>query len=297
MNLSEQEVSTSKGYQDFLSELLAIESGIRPELHNWYVENWDKPVLRYPKVTKPGRAVRDTFSGKVIHTPTTVREYFERLGVVSLFDPSDRACLIEMQYRSTNALGFIGYQIGEKILAAQGYYVPAEVMAPIDGQLRRLPRFYAAALADRHWIAGRTTAIIQGDTGERVVSTDVNEWAGHFTGKAGLHSLNDLMRPYHQDRLMDELLHESCRALRAGWYDAPVIPETSEQMRFAHRKKSIVSQSYTLSGLLAAAHLCGTKGVFQFLSTGTEPQDEFGTSMLHYLDYFSGYALPFEELQ
>ena len=68
-------------------------------------------------------------------------------------------------------------------------------------------------------------------------------------------------------------------------------------MCFAHRKKTIANQSYTLSGLLAAAHLCGTKGVFQFLSTGIGPQDEFGTSMLHYLDYFSGYALPFEELQ
>lgn len=287
----------SKGYQDFLNELLAIESGIRPDLHNWYVENWDKPVLRYPKVTKPGRAVRDTFSGRVIHTPTTVCEYFERLGVVSLFDPSDRVCLKEMQYRSTNALGFVGYQIGEKILATQGYYVPVEVMTPIDGRLHRLPRYYAAALADRHWMAGRTTAIILGDTGEHVISTDVNEWGGHFTGKAGLHSLNDLMQPYHQDRLMDELLRASCRELRADWHDAPAFPETSEQIRFSHQKASSAGHSYTLSGLLAAAHLCGTKGVFHFLSTGIGQQDEFGTSMLHYLDYFSGYTLPFEEFQ
>jgi hypothetical protein len=287
----------TRSYQAFLNELLAVESGIRPELFSWYLENMDRPVLSYPKVMKPGRVVRDTFSGSPIYTLTTVREYFERLGVFSLFDSNDYNCLREMQYRSINALGFVGYQIGESILVAHGYYQPVETVKFIADRPYQLPCFYAAALSDRYWMSGRTTAVIRLDSGATVVSTDVNEWRGCFTGKAGLNSLSDLMQPYNQDRLIEELLIESHRELRAVRHDAKKPRDRSEHVLHPDSRKLCNTRSYTLSGLLAAAHLCGTQGVLQFLATGNTPQDEFGTSIQHYLEHFSGYVMPFEEFE
>jgi len=47
----------------------------------------------------------------------------------------------------------------------------------------------------------------------------------------------------------------------------------------------------TKSGLLAASHLAGARGVRLFLTTRANPTDCNGTSVSHYLKEFSGYSI------
>ena len=52
------------------------------------------------------------------------------------------------------------------------------------------------------------------------------------------------------------------------------------------------SVEITLTGILAAAHLRGYPATIDLLLNGTLSTDEYGTSILQYIDQFGGYDFP-----
>lgn len=53
-----------------------------------------------------------------------------------------------------------------------------------------------------------------------------------------------------------------------------------------------VSVELTLTGILAAAHLRGAYGTLNSLLGAAVSTDEYGTSILQYIDHFGGYYSP-----
>ena len=62
----------------------------------------------------------------------------------------------------------------------------------------------------------------------------------------------------------------------------------SEKIEWISRKEGY---DYSLSGCLAASHLCGVEAVFCYLKSESDAQDETGTSLQAYLKRFSGFEL------
>lgn len=295
-------VAERGGFSAFLDALRAFESGIDPERHAFYVENFRRPVLQYPPVSSPGEVVRDPETGGYAPEPCTVEEYFRRLGVLHLFDEQRPRSLVAMQYASTNALGFVGYQLGEAVLIDTGYYraarrpVAAGNLSPEDAQAHRdgepptCDSLYVGGIDDRAWRDGRTTHLHRSpDTGELVLATHVNRWRGEFLGKAGISSFDDLRGQAAQEILIRDILRFNHDRLvrRLAENGAELGPLLAQALPRS-------GPAATVSGVLAAAHLCGAYGAADALVQGTAPSDEFGTSMHAYLARFSGYRTPFD---
>ena len=135
---------TKGSFQDFLNTLRAFESGIDPAKAEFYKQNLDAPILRYAKVVAPGLPVRDPATGSLIIEPTTVNQYFTKLGLNTIYNPNaaDQAEMFKtMQYSSLNAWGFIGYQLGEALMIDTGYYSPQKYVSATES----LDKFYIFA--------------------------------------------------------------------------------------------------------------------------------------------------------
>jgi hypothetical protein len=280
------------GLTEFLDALRAFESGIDPNRFAFYLEQYDRPTLDYFEVERPGRARREWMSGDLRIRRMTVREYFAALGVEACFDRTDPNSLRRMQYRSLNPLGFVGYQFGEAILIATAYYEPETVTVEHEGRRIECPRYYAAALQSNDWRAGCVEKPVLGVTGDLVVTTDTNRWEGRFTGKHGIQCLEDLMRPERQEVVIRDTLafNFRCvtRALSEQGRDLNELLRVGPSPRSAHETRP---KPRTLSGVLAATHLCGQQGVLRMLVTEEPTADEWGTSAVEYLDRFSGYEV------
>ena len=275
----------NRTFDHFLSDLRAFESGIDTDSHAWYSANYNTPVVTAPCVTAPGRVVRDD-TGSIEFQRMTVAEYFVSLGVSHLFDDASVECLRAMQYAVVNCLGFIGYQIGEAILITTRYYVPEKIGVVTDGTMVQYERFYCDALESSTWRGGCREMLHRSPgASKEVLATDVNRWRGTFTGKHGVFGLGDLKKPERQDLVIREILHHNYeRTYRALAHDA---------VKCTHRGPTTSKPEYSVSGVLAAAHLCGADAVINFVRSGRVARDEFGTSLPDYLHKFSGYDTPY----
>ncbi|GLZ50074.1 hypothetical protein Acsp06_62590 [Actinomycetospora sp. NBRC 106375] len=205
----------------------------------------------------------------------TVQEYFETLGV------SDSRDLRRARYRVINAYGFVGFQLGEAALVDTGHYRPEAVVHESDEGRSLCDRFYIGGLPDGVWRDGvREVLVRRPRTARDVLATDVNRWRGTFTGKDGIHDMEDLKDPAKQTKAVLTLWEHNHRIL----IEARGIAHTSR------------SGPVTTSGALAAAHLCGPHGVVRFLAYGRPQTDEFKTSLERYLTAFSGYRTPYEDI-
>jgi hypothetical protein len=262
-------------FDRLLAKLLAMESGLSPSRFDWYVENLNVPVISYVKVSAPGRCLRDPSTGQVMQVPMSVSEYFQALGVAHLFDRADPSCIRAMQYSSTNALGFVGYQFGEAALQALGYYQPARSDMHTALFAPGLEIIYRGDIPHETWVNGKTRTLLDAEE-PAVIATDVNEWQGVFTGKSGVNQFADLCRGDTQELIIRELLEHNFNILINLFDGAIPLPD-----------------NVTLSGVLAAAHLSGAYGVAAHLRDARVTVDEFGTPVQKYLTEFSGYYLPF----
>lgn len=269
---------------DFLSALLAMESGIDMDQFPWYVENFDQLAMAYAAVEAPGRIARDAATGTRVEERITVREYFSRLDVLHLFDDGRPLSIKNMQYHSTNALGFIGYQFGEAVLISSEYYEPARVEVLLNGKREWVESYYVGGIPDKVWARG-VRQVLHRPEGQdaMILATDVNLWKGKFTGKNGVSTLDDLKSGEKQDAIMSDILLMN-EATLLSLLRHPSMLVSPERVPGGHSE-------ITLSGILAAAHLCGAWGVAKFLNSGVVSADEFGTSILLYLQKFSGYEL------
>lgn len=280
-------------FRDFLAHLLGFESGIDPQRFDWYVARLDEPSVRYPKVTSPGRPVREAETGELIVTTLTVREYFATLAVADMFDASQAGCLRRMQYRAVNALGFVGYQIGERVLRQQGYYRPVLVGRSIGGRTCMLESYYVGGVPNAAWRSGVKEALHEDpETGELIVATDANRWEGAFTGKNGVFSLEDLLVPDHQEKVIVDLLRAGLEAVREGLErnGAALVDAFAGPRAFCMGEGlPDLDVRLTLSGILAAIHLRGVPATLDMVLHGRTSEDEFGTSILQYVVEFGGY--------
>lgn len=277
--------------QQFLSRLRVRETGLDLDSFAWYCDHYDCGVVYGPAVSAPGRVIRNPETGLPAIVQMTVREYFMALGVDALFDPGQPDCLIPMQYAATNALGFIGgYQFGEALLAQYGFYEPERVA--VGGIGASCPRFYCGDLDGTHWRGGCREQVHRNRwTGMMTVMTDVNLWRGRFTGLEGVDSLDALKTEEVQERLIRIVLRGYGRELLSGFGRGATPYHLCHALYEAYpdvRRPGLPPLS-ALSGLLAAAHLGGVNAVLALLNGRGSREDEFGTSMLSYINEFQGF--------
>lgn len=283
-------------FQQFLDQMRAFESGVDPAKASFYQQNLDNPVYNYAQVTAPGEIVRDPVTGSMVSEPTTIREFFTKLGIISLYDESavDQAEMFrQMQYNSLNAWGFIGYQLGEAVLISAGYYSPRQVQDNAD-----LLDSYYIFMPDSTWANGvkQARSEIPGSGGNYIMATDTNLWLGDFVGKNDIHSLNDLRIPDKQELVirdvmrfnygvMSELLAKAnmtwAQALDKSW------PGTDDM-------GNPITIQATMSGILAAAHLRGAWGTADLLTNNNVTCDELGTCITTYIQKFGGFNTIFD---
>jgi hypothetical protein len=160
------------------------------------------------------------------------------------------------QYTFENPqLGFLGkYQFAEVLLIRLGYY--------------QASRYYGNG-------------------------ADKNYWRGTWTNKQGINSKAKLLNsPQVQEAAIRE-------AFSVYWQDInyslkkqgkSINDYLGKSVKFSDGGKT-KSITVTHSGLLAAAHLRGYENVVNLLVKGNISRDEFGTSILEYLEKFGGYSV------
>ncbi len=159
-----------------------------------------------------------------------------------------------MAYKSMNTLGFVGYQFGEALLIDLGYY---------DDDV-----FYGN---------GAST----------------NTWDGSWTGKNGVSSLDEFTTQSAQDVAIREALGHNMKIIEAGLSAAgQSLDDFVGTTRTYNQNGTEVSVQLTLSGILAGAHLSGAYAVVNLLLSDSVAADEFGTSILQYIEQFGGFDTP-----
>lgn len=160
----------------------------------------------------------------------------------------------QMQYKSMNSLGFVGYQFGEALLIDLGYYKD-----------------------DVYYGNGAAT----------------NTWDGTFTGKNGIHSLDDLKTDL-QEHVIRDAFGYNLNVIKAGLAASGKSLDDFIGQDFTYQDTNGAQVTVTLSmtGILAASHLRGAWGTLALLQNGSSSADENGTSILKYIQQFGGYDAP-----
>ena len=159
-----------------------------------------------------------------------------------------------MAYRSMNSYGFVGYQFGEALLIDLGYY-------------------------DDNFYYGNGAA--------------TNTWDGTWTGKNGVDSLAEFMTAEAQDVAIREEFGFNLNTIETGLSAAgQSLEDFLGTTRTYVQNGEEVTVTLTLTGILAAAHLRGAPAVVALLLSDTVSADEYGTSILQYIEQFGGYDAP-----
>ncbi|MCA3078621.1 MAG: hypothetical protein ING71_07535 [Rhodocyclaceae bacterium] len=276
------------GIESFLDALLTAETGLEASRADWYAANLDRRVLRYWAVRWPGELERDPATGDPRLEAVTVAEYFQRLGVAWLCDRVRPETVAAARYSVINGWGFIGFQMGEALLIETGHYLPNVVdRRRPSGRSLPTPSFYSGDVPNLAWAGGVTSTSHRPYGGpQEIVATHVNQWQGAFTGLDGADSLEAFRTQAVQERVFRSVLRHNYRrilqlAAAAGFDLNRRLDEISRRDGAA----------YTISGCLAAAHLCGPAGLYRYLATESEAWDETGTRFSSYLARFSGFAV------
>lgn len=128
---------------------------------------------------------------------------------------------------------------------------------------------------------------------------DKNYWRGTWTNKRGINSKAKLLNTpavqeaaireafavYYQD--INYLLKQRRKSIN---------DYLGKRQKFSDGGKS-KTITITLSGLMAAAHLRGPDNVVNLLIQGKVSRDEFGTSILEYLENYGGYDTSLQDFK
>jgi uncharacterized protein YkwD len=157
------------------------------------------------------------------------------------------------QYKVENSLGFMGkYQFGEPLLIDLGYY--------------KANTFYGNG-------------------------ADKNYWRGTWTGKNGISSKEQFQNsPTVQELAIRE-------AFKLNWerVNSALTAKGQSIDSYLGKQKTFTDKGtsktikISLSGVLAGAHLRGPYGVANLLLNNEVSHDEYGTSILRYMEEYGGY--------
>lgn len=159
----------------------------------------------------------------------------------------------DLQYRSVSALGFVGYQFGEALLIDLGYYAA--------------PSYYGNGAAS-------------------------NTWSGTFTGKDGIHSLDDLKTGL-QESVVLAALGYSLDVLATGLaaQGKTLDDYVGATATYTNEAGAAASVTLTQSGILAASLQNGVWSVLDFLLNGAVATDDVGNAILQHAARFGDYDI------
>ena len=120
-----------------------------------------------------------------------------------------------------------------------------------------------------------------------------NLWTGRFTGKNGVDSFATLKTDIQEAIILDAFgfnldVIESGLEAKGTSLDALI----GTQRTYVDTNGQSVTVTLTLTGILAAAHLRGAWGTLDLLNNGSASADEYGTSILKYIQQFGAYDTP-----
>jgi len=110
-------------------------------------------------------------------------------------------------------------------------------------------------------------------------------WDGTWTGKNGVNSLEDFMTKEAQDVAIREAAGHNLGIIEDGLAAAGKTIDD-------YIGTTINGVEITLTGILASAHLSGAPATVELLLNGTLANDEYGTSILQYMEQFGGFDSP-----
>ncbi len=157
------------------------------------------------------------------------------------------------QYKVENSLGFMGkYQFGEPLLIDLGYY--------------KASTFYGNG-------------------------ADKNYWQGTWTGKNGINSKDQFL---NSPKVQEIAIRE---AFNLNWQrvNSALAAKGQSINNYLDKQKIFTDKGVSktiivsLSGILAGAHLRGPYGVANLLVNNEVSHDEYGTSILRYMEEYGGY--------
>ncbi|MGV6873754.1 glycoside hydrolase family 18 protein [Pseudochelatococcus sp. B33] len=159
----------------------------------------------------------------------------------------------DLQYRSVSALGFVGYQFGEALLIDLGYYTASA--------------YYGNGAAS-------------------------NTWGGAFTGKDGIHSLDDLKTGIQESVVLAAFGH-SLDVLATGLaaQGKTLADYIGTTATYVDDSGATASVTLTQSGILAASLRSGAWSVLDFLLNGAVATDATGNAILQHADRFGDYDI------
>jgi LysM repeat protein len=116
---------------------------------------------------------------------------------------------------------------------------------------------------------------------------DRNHWQGRWTGKRGV----DSKATFQSSPEAQEAAIREAFALNLSRIQDALATQGQSVDDYLGQVKTFDGKTVTisLSGLLAGAHLSGPYGVANLLLKGLIVGDEFGTSILKYVDEYGGY--------
>ncbi len=153
------------------------------------------------------------------------------------------------------------------------------------GVLATLESSGKPSAVNRHGYAGLyqmgEAALIEAGYYKRDKTPGKNDWRGAWTGKNGIYSLTEFLRDTPKQDQAISNHHENL------WHDIQTL-NLGEYIG-----KTIAGVTITESGLIAGAHLVGTRGLKRFLrSNGRSiPKDGNGTPITKYIRTFAGYDI------
>jgi hypothetical protein len=118
---------------------------------------------------------------------------------------------------------------------------------------------------------------------------DRNNWQGRWTGKQGI----DSKTAFQNSPEVQEIAIREAFALNLSRIKAALAKQGQSIDSYLGQVKTFNGKTVTLSlsGLLAGAHLSGPYGVANLLLKGLVVGDEFGTSILKYVNEYGGYDI------
>ncbi|GAA0817278.1 hypothetical protein GCM10009111_18320 [Colwellia asteriadis] len=304
---------------NFLDALRGFESGL-PDATDAIVNGYktgynDNTARTYSYLKKdaqgndiPGR-IDLACDGSVVGETHSVKRYFQKLDVDRFYDNNaslaDRKRMIrKMQYSSLNAWGFVGYQNGEATLITSGYYIPQT-----EGGLSK---YYSARPASE-WAAtgtGRQSEATCTGVKETIqfrweggtvdlLTPQVNEWLGTFSGKSDIYQFDDMRIPAKQEQIIRALMRSNYIKFRElmqergkDWSD--ILGTSYDYIHIENGQQVTKTTTITMSGIIAATHLRGALGVINAIFEGTDAGDETGTTAGFYMDMFKGHDTLFD---
>ncbi|MFT5757088.1 MAG: hypothetical protein ACI9LM_001813 [Alteromonadaceae bacterium] len=304
---------------NFLDALRGFESGL-PDTNDAIVNGYqsgynDDSARTYSYLKKdnlgndiPGR-IDLACNGDVVGETHSVKRYFQKLDVDRFYNNSasleERKRMIrKMQYSSLNAWGFVGYQNGEATLITSGYYIPETE--------RGLSKYYSARPgADWAGIGtGLQSEATCTNTKETItfrweggtvdlITPQVNEWKGTFSGKSDVYQFDDMRIPAKQEQIIRALMRsnyikfrELMQARDKDWSD--ILGTSYDYKHIENGQQVTKTTTITMSGIIAATHLRGALGVINAIFLGTDSGDETGTTAGFYMEMFKGHDTVFD---